>query len=259
MGEILDYQERVRNRARSLLQSGAAFKNRSLGEALWIGFEHEAMHLETFLYMLLQSDKTLPPTGLKTPDFVQMAQHAKQDAKPNQWFRIPKQTLKIGLDDSDGTSLPNDSFGWDNEKPQRTVKAHSFEAQARPITNGEYAKYLQANRLRAIPASWILVNSNHNYQIAKGIVRSGPGSTDDFVNNFAVRTVFGAVPLDLAQDWPLIASYDELAKYAKWVECRIPTFEEAKSIYQYAEKIQRDASHTSVNGHRYARQSGWRY
>ncbi|KAJ5587123.1 Aldehyde/histidinol dehydrogenase [Penicillium hispanicum] len=249
LGEILDYQERVRNRARSLLQSGAPFKNRSLGEALWIGFEHEAMHLETFLYMLLQSEKTLPPTGLETPNFVQMAQHAKQDAKPNQWFRIPKQTLKIGLDDSDETRLPKHSFGWDNEKPQRTVKVHSFEAQARPITNGEYAKYLQANRLRAIPASWILVNPSHNYPIAKGIARPSPGPAGDFMNNFAVRTIFGAVPLDLAQDWPLIASYDEVAKYAKWVECRIPTFEEAKSIYHYAEKLQGDASHASVNGH----------
>lgn len=243
----------MRNRTRSLLQnSAAAFKDRSLGEALWIGFEHEAMHLETFLYMLLQSEKALPPVGVECPDFVQIAQQAKHDAKPNQWFRIPKQTLEIGLDDSDETALPRHSFGWDNEKPQRTVMVHSFEAQARPITNGEYAKYLQASRLRTIPAAWILVNSDENYPISKNITRASPSATDEYLNNFAVRTVFGAVPLSLTQDWPLVASYDEVANYAKWVECRIPTFEEVKSIYHYADKLQANASHTSSNGHMHA-------
>lgn len=66
--------------------------------------------------------------------------------------------------------------------------------------------------------------------------------------HFAVRTVFGSVPLELAQDWPVIASYDELAKYAKWVDCRIPTFEEAKSIYAHAARL-KETSH-GLNGHR---------
>lgn len=53
---------------KSVLEREDLAYNRCLAEALWIGFEHEIMHLETFLYMLLQSERTLPsryrPAGL---------------------------------------------------------------------------------------------------------------------------------------------------------------------------------------------------
>ncbi|KAJ5433330.1 Ergothioneine biosynthesis protein 1 [Penicillium daleae] len=249
LDEILDYSERVRNRARSIIEEGSANQDRCLAEALWIGFEHEAMHLETFLYMLIQSEKTLPPTGVDLPDFVKLAHYAKENEKQNKWFRIPQQSFTIGLDDSDDQALPKDSFGWDNEKPQRSVHVHAFEAQARPVTNGEYAKYLQANRLREIPASWTLVHSDQDYPTSKGINESSPSATHDFVHNFAVRTVFGQVSLNLAQDWPVIASYDELASYAQWVGCRIPTYEEVRSIYLYADQLRGIDGHTTANGH----------
>ncbi|KAJ5945618.1 hypothetical protein N7454_002457 [Penicillium verhagenii] len=157
--------------------------------------------------------------------------------------------MTIGLEDSDKDTVPRDSFGWDNEKPQKKLTVHSFEALARPITNGEYAKFLQANRSRAIPASWLLVHPDQAYPIAKGISRSSPGATEEYLNNFSVRTVLGSVPLELAHDWPVIASYDELASYAKWVECRIPTFEEVKSIYQYSERLKKGAADQTSNGH----------
>ncbi|KAJ5561057.1 Methyltransferase domain of unknown function DUF2260 [Penicillium sp. DV-2018c] len=242
LDEILDYQERVRTRARSILEEGYASQDRALAEALWIGFEHEAMHLETFLYMLLQSDKILPPTGVDRPDFEQISRLAKREEKPNKWFSIPQQTLQIGLDDCDDELMPSQSFGWDNEKPRRTVSVHAFEAQARPITNGEYAKYLQANGIQTYPASWVFTRGQDN-PISKGIGSSGAHASSSksaagfSLDNFKVRTVFGPVPLKLAEDWPLIASYDELAEYAKSMQCRIPTFEETRSIYHYADQL----------------------
>lgn len=243
LNDILEYEERVRQRARSLLQSDAALTNRTLGEALWIGFEHEVLHLETFLYMLLQSKKSLPPVGVDPPDFAHMAWMAKKNKKPNAWFRIPEQTLTVGLDDSNTNVMPRDSFGWDNEKPQRVITVPSFEAQARPVTNGEYASYLQANHLESFPASWESVkpqttNSSNN----------GSGPTEDFLSTFAVLTVFGPVPLVLAQDWPLIASYDELALYAKWVGCRIPTYEETQSIYLHSDHLRQGIPNGVQNG-----------
>ena len=51
----------------------------------------------------------------------------------------------------------------------------------------------------------------------------------------SVRTVYGLVPLKDALDWPVFASYDELAGCAAWMGGRIPTFEEAKSIYSFVE------------------------
>lgn len=45
--------------------------------------------------------------------------------------------------------------------------------------------------------------------------------------------MYGLVPLEYALDWPVQASYDELAGCAAWMGGRIPTLEEAKSIYAY--------------------------
>ena len=56
----------------------------------------------------------------------------------------------------------------------------------------------------------------------------------EFLEGKAVRTVYGAVPLRDALDWPVFASYDELAGCAAWMGGRIPTLEEARSIYAHA-------------------------
>ncbi|KAL4873974.1 hypothetical protein BDV12DRAFT_158831 [Aspergillus spectabilis] len=228
--EILDYQDRVRNRIRSVLQMSGLQQNRTLGEALWIGFEHDAMHLETFLYMLIQSEKISPPPATPRPNFEQIFLDARANEKPNEWFAIPEQTLTIGLESAEN-SIPKASFGWDNEKPTRTITVQAFEAQGRAITNGEFAKYLQANQILNYPASWVKSDR------LDGASNGSNSAAEDFLTDFAARTVFGPVPLKFAQDWPVIASYDELEHYASWMNCRLPTFEEAKGIYAHSARL----------------------
>ncbi|XHG04482.1 hypothetical protein AWENTII_007749 [Aspergillus wentii] len=254
--EIVDYQWQVRNRVRSIFQLDGLAQNRVLGEALWIGFEHEAMHLETFLYMLLQSERTLPPPAVNKPDFEAMFRHSRKNAKPSKWFSIPEQTLSIGLDDQNDKVPPRDSFGWDNEKPERVVTVHAFEAQAQPVTNGEFAKYLQDSQLRQTPASWVLVHADKDHPINKSANGSSNHATNDFMAYFAVRTVFGPVALEFAQDWPMIASYDELAEYAKWMNCRIPTYYETRSIYNHAALLKEMEYHGTADGHRAEEKNG---
>ncbi|KAL4893565.1 C-type lectin protein [Aspergillus ambiguus] len=247
LSDILDYQERVRNRVKSIFRKDDVQHNRILGEALWIAFEHEAMHLETFLYMLIQSERTLPPPGVETPDFEGIFHQARKNAIPNEWFTIPEQTLSVGLDDSDDTSVPQSSFGWDNEKPSRTTTVHAFEAHARPITNAEYAEYLRAKSIHHQPASWIPVDRQAANGAPDGVDGTSQQAIDDFLARFAVRTVFGPVPLELAQDWPVMASYDELAGYASWLNCRLPTLEETKSIYVHSARL-KDADKSRLKG-----------
>ncbi|KAI9374611.1 C-type lectin protein [Aspergillus egyptiacus] len=240
--DILDYQERVRNRIRSVLQMPNMAENKTLAEALWIGFEHEAMHLETFLYMLIQSERILPPPGVAVPDFQKMFDEARSTEKPNEWFSIPEQTLSIGLESASGDSMPNATFGWDNEMPRRTVTVQAFEAQGRAITNGEYAKYLQAKQLRSCPASWVQTDRSDGHS------RNGSDAANDFLANYSVRTVFGPVSLALAQDWPVIASYDELEQYARWMDCRLPTFEEVKGIYAHSARLKEAVANGTPGG-----------
>jgi hypothetical protein len=109
--EILAYQEQVRAKAQRLYKAGIETIPRKTSRALWIGFEHEIMHLETLLYMLLQNDKTLPPSSVR-PDFESSARMAENARVPNEWFQIPGQRISIGLEDPDDDSGPDRHFGW---------------------------------------------------------------------------------------------------------------------------------------------------
>jgi len=109
LDEILAYQAQVRAKVQELYEMEQM--PRKVGRTLWLGFEHEIMHLETLLYMLLQSDKTRPPTAV-TPDFEGEAKLAEAVRVPNQWFQIPERKITIGLDDPEDNSGPDSHFGW---------------------------------------------------------------------------------------------------------------------------------------------------
>ena len=202
------------------------------------------MHLETLLYMLLQSDKVVPPPGV-TPDFVAMRKQARKAAVPNQWIPVPACTLTVGMDDPENDDGPDRYFGWDNEKPQRLVNVPAFEALARPLTNEDYARYLYHTGQDALPASWLSKDSSHfkpsirREALVKRHSSDQNGqslpSLDAYMANKYVRTVYGPVALELALDWPIFASFDELSGCAKWMNGRIPSSDEVRSIYNYVD------------------------
>ncbi|KAH8686986.1 C-type lectin protein [Ilyonectria robusta] len=252
---IATYQANVRSRLRELYRGGPGKIPRAIARGIWVGFEHELMHIETLLYMMLQSDKTLPPPHTLRPDFEKLARQAYEARVPNKWFDVPEQTITLGMDDPEDGSDSACHFGWDNEKPARQAKVHAFQAHGRPITNEEYAQYMYNSHISQIPASWASVPSNtsngngtHNghangFGNGNGHSNGNGHATRDVPESFLhgkfVRTVYGLVPLRFALDWPIFASYDELERCASWMGGRIPTFEEAKSIYAYVNKQKR--------------------
>jgi L-histidine Nalpha-methyltransferase / hercynylcysteine S-oxide synthase len=245
--EILAFQHNVRERVKKICANGVPSVRDPVGRALWIGYEHEMMHLETLLYMLVQSEKTLPPPAMPMPDFQAMAVSAGAVRPENKWFKIPEAEIQLGMDDARFTDTSYGYFGWDNEIPRRAVHVKPFEAQARPITNGEYAEYLKATGNGAVPASWCDSGPNGSEQMTNGSVSIIDGDVDILGDKF-VRTVFGAVPLKYVLDWPVVASFDELKGYANWFGGRIPTMEEVRSIYSYVDKLStKEAGKTLAN------------
>jgi len=234
---ILKYQDAVRAKVHDLYKSGKAYENNWTGRALWLGFEHEVMHLETLLYMLIQSDKTHPPDGTVAPDWERLAARAKREAVPNEWFEVPEQIVQIGLNDPDTADGPVRHYGWDVEKPAYTVKVPAIKAQGRPITNGEYARYLANTKNMSMPASWT-IDTTTRPDSAKGDL-DGDSDFQHVIRDKALLTLYGPVPLMYALDWPVSASYDELNSCAKYMGGRIPTMEEARSIYEYAAQLKR--------------------
>ncbi|BFZ59627.1 hypothetical protein YB2330_000641 [Saitoella coloradoensis] len=235
--ELLEFRDKVRARVKScyglngLVSSALDHVGR---RALWLAFEHEAMHLETLLYMLLQSPQTVPPPGVPVPDWKLLASAsqrptaAKEDDK---WIMVESRKINVGLNDPEGAENGGTDgrlMGWDNEKPQREWTVDGFIASKRPITNGEYAAFLQESGSTEIPESWSRVD---------GV--------------YKVKTVFGFVAMEHAQDWPVIGSYDEIAAYAKYAGGRLPREEELRVLYD----LIADSSATpgtliaGVNGH----------
>lgn len=238
--EILGFQKSVRERTKALYDSNAAYENNRLSRALWLAFEHEAMHLETLLYMLIQSERILPPPGTVWPTFEALARQSAKLTVENKWFTIPESKIQTGLDDPEDDSTSSRYFGWDNEKPLRSFNVKSFKAKARPITNGEYAEYLLHTGKDSIPATWCEASDLTKSTIKRDSVINGGmngfhSSTHEITQEKYIRTVYGPIPLLHALDWPVMASYDELASCAQWMGGRIPTMEEVRSIYSFVD------------------------
>lgn len=206
------------------------------------------MHLETLLYMLVQSDEILPPPGV-VPDFALLSKRAREEVVPNKWVQIPAQTFAVGLDDPDTDSGPNRYFGWDNEKPPRQVSVPGFMAKSRPITNEDYARYLEQNGEQDLPSMWTITGRKLDINIlekegsasaqSNSLYLNGDSTplTDAYLEGKSVKTVYGPIPLRYALDWPMIASFDELSCCAQWMGERIPTADEVRSIYHYVDVL----------------------
>jgi len=188
-----------------------------------------------------------------------LAQTSSQNRTPNQWHTIPESKIVLGLDDPENNDGPDRYFAWDIERPSRTVTVKAFEAQSRPISNGDYAYFLESTNVDTLPASWIVkeaFDSNlTSWNRDTSSTQAGPVASPAFVEGKFIRTVYGPIPLRYALDWPVMASYDELAHYATWAHGRIPSLEETRSIYNYvdAQKLQAPEKPgeliSAVNGH----------
>ncbi|KAH8550613.1 hypothetical protein BGW37DRAFT_497697 [Umbelopsis sp. PMI_123] len=210
LDDIIEYLHTVRQRLRSLMQDGATGKRhitKRLGRIIWLTYEHEAMHLETLLYMLVQSPNIGSPQGVKPTIWDEPTTTTLSSAPLHM---INAGTVTIGHDDIESLDdqqdlLPGTEFGWDNENPKRQVSVNSFSIQSRPVTNGEYLQYLKENdRLNEIPSSWLRLDDGQ----------------------LLVKTVFGPCPLAAASDWPVCVSGEQASAYAAIKGMRLPTEKE---------------------------------
>lgn len=211
--DILHFRDEVRKRARSLYrimgeQLLEGRENEHIGRSLWMSYEHEAMHLETFLYMLIQVPQNLPPPEVPVPDFAALHRASggnwtiPLDAR---WVKIPSTTVTHGT---------HHGFSWDNERPVRTSgPTKPFLAQPNPITVSEYASFLfslpPAERAPFRPKTW---NEDSS----------------------CVKTFFGPVPIKHAANWPVYGSYEQIEACAAFLGGRLPTRDELMAIFAHA-------------------------
>jgi formylglycine-generating enzyme required for sulfatase activity len=208
--DVIEYRNKVQNRVRNLLVQGDFPKelDRRLKRVLNMCFEHEGMHFETLLYMYVQ-DPTIsnhmlvPKPILQTPSPCPSAT----------WVSFAKGMVELGISDCEAfDSIGNSGllqFGWDNENPKTLKNVESFEIQHRPVTIGEYFKFLQSKNFsnELTPASW-----------------------ENQSNTWMVKTVYGLIPMDSTLNWPVYCSHFQASLYAAEIGGRLPKEEEIALI-----------------------------
>ncbi|KAL7419376.1 hypothetical protein Q5752_006214 [Cryptotrichosporon argae] len=228
LSEILAFRDRVRARVRRIyadVGAGRLTLSRSLGRHLFMGLEHEAMHAETLLYMLLQAPSTRAPSMLARPQWDVLARHwaREADTHMNKVLAIPAGDVVLGHDDAehDDAAYPTAAdweaheFGWDNEHPRTAAHVPAFEVDSLPVTNAEYAAFLGTVTAANAPASWVALDG-----------------ADVGNGGWAVRTLYGPVGFDVAGKWPLMASKQELDAFAAAKGGRMPTEPELRRLWQ---------------------------
>lgn len=190
---------------------------RSSPRSLWRQvFEHEAMHYETLIYIALQACESLrPPSGFSIPDFPSLSRSwahriaARGDTRGQSILTFPSSSITLGHDDSekDDESTPYDpehEYGWDVENPKRDVKVGAFRIDALPVTNGDYLEWMQQEGAEAesdwFPASWVWTGEK-GVRVKKEEVK--------------VKTLYGEVEMQWAEQWPLSGSAVQLEAFAK--------------------------------------------
>ncbi|KAJ2613235.1 hypothetical protein H4S08_002319 [Coemansia sp. RSA 1365] len=242
--KIIAYRDRVRVRitkwVECYLKSGCK-TSYAAARHVWMAFEHEALHVETLLYMILQMDPkdicapvacTIPPIVPTWPCEGWLSFAGGRDIVLG---NTCENELQLHT-----KSLPSGHiFGWDNECPSTNVTIKPFRIRTQPITNIEYLDFLRefstnddcvtktnnSNIAVAlqdlVPKSWILLTNNTAHVSSA----TGTGEHASLACDYGVRTVIGtpSIKSTEASLWPVAVSEIQAEAYAKWHGKRLPT------------------------------------
>ncbi|KIM54605.1 hypothetical protein SCLCIDRAFT_60276, partial [Scleroderma citrinum Foug A] len=228
---VLSFRLRVRERLLRLyddISSGRVQLTRSVARVLFMTHEHEGLHLETLLYMLIQraGTGTIPPPDFIPPPWESLAASwnaAPRPASPTVVIEATNVTIGIGdleSEDSDpvkSLEVNGHVFGWDNESPKREVAVDAFRIEWRLVTNGEFFEFYKRTTEATDSLS---VNDNARLESKLDFPASWAETESGEIQ---VRTLYGPVPLKIAWNWPVITTYDNLSEYAVVKGGRIPT------------------------------------
>lgn len=179
------YARRTRAAARRLWHAAGE-------EARAMALEHRLMHLETLAYLLHAlplSQRSLTPDSGPDP--------AAKSPSP-EWIEIPAGPARLGRDAAEG-------FGWDNERPARSVQVEAFAIAKFQVSNGDFLDFVAAGG--PPPPFWR----------PAGVAAPGRGAAVAW----RLLAMAGDRPLPLA--WPVFVTHDQAAAYARWRGLRLPT------------------------------------
>ena len=202
--------------------------------ALFMGFEHERIHLETSSVLIRELPLALVQRPAGWPKLHPSAgrpaafpPQAGRDYPANELISVPGQAVTLGK--------PADwpSYGWDNEYGQRETILQPFQANRYLVSNGEFHAFVVAGGYRE-PRYW--PDTGWEWRVFRNIkqpafwVPDGPAG----LHRYRLRTLFESI--GMPWDWPVEVNYYEAKAYCAWcaeqegIPCRLPSEAEHQAL-----------------------------
>ncbi len=195
--------------------------------ALFLGFEHERIHLETSSVLIRELPIDCvqrppewpalhPSAGTPSP----FPPTAGKDYPQPRFIDLPAAQARIGK--------PRDwpSFGWDNEYGERTVAVQAFRVDSQLVSNGAFLEFIQSGGY--LDSQWWSEagwewRGFRNSKWPCFWVPDGPAG----LHQYRLRTLFETIPMPWS--WPAEVNAHEAAAFCAWrsardgIPCRLPT------------------------------------
>lgn len=192
--ETLAYRDEVRTHIRQRIPDILVPSDdvlRENGRVLHLVIEHELMHHETLLYMLAECPAGLIPRPPHIPPAEGGPGLASKPA------RVEAGEAVVGANWND---IP---FGWDNEFDRLSVRVPAFEIDTLPVRNIDWLQFFRqsASPEHLLPHGWIRDKSG----------------------GFSIKTLFGPIPFEAGEGFPVQVSGEQARAYCAWKGGRLPT------------------------------------
>ena len=211
ISEINAYNLHVRDRLDDILENYSSDSENSWryppDVILNAAIEHRLMHAETLAYMLHQ---LTPDHKIAPLSYHPIGSRPPRPPVANRMIDIPAGMATLGL------RRNAESFGWDNEFEEHSVRVPSFSINALKISNAQFLNFVRQggydDRSLWSAADWAWIKE-------RGI--SHPHFWFSHQDQWFYRAMFEDVPLPL--DWPVYVSHAEAAAYARFAGSSLPT------------------------------------
>jgi ergothioneine biosynthesis protein EgtB len=200
--EVLDYRRVVDARVDTLLAS--RMLDDALLDVVELGLHHEQQHQELLLTDLKHHlwKNPLRPAYRPAPS------SQRSEPAPMTFIERPEGIARIGADGA--------SFAFDNEQPRHRVWLAPFAVASRPVTCGEYLRFVEAGGY-AQPEWWL----SDGWDLCAREGWQAPLYWER-ADGWHLFTLNGMKPVDPAEPVTHV-SYYEADAYARWAGARLPT------------------------------------